>query len=200
MLANLDATNTLSGLWRTVDPATTGTWPPVATTAALRLGTLTVTRPDATTVLQSWLQADSATEWTRRYLAGSWSGWSRGLPVTGTVAMSGTTPTGSVIQRGTGAQGEFVRFADGTQICTHSLSIGPINLAVGSLFQGSVAVTWTFPAAFSALPVVSGLTSSTTAWLTAAAPVTTSVALRGLAASSQATAITAYLTAIGRWV
>ncbi len=200
VLANLDATTTLSGLWRTVDVQTTGTWPPVATTTALRLGTLTVTRPDATSLLQSWLQADSATEWTRRYLAGSWSAWSRALPVTGTVAMSGSTPTGAILQRGSNAQGEFVRFADGTQICTQVLAIGPCNLAVGSLFQGASTITWTFPAAFVAAPIVSGLTASTTAWLTAAAPTTTNVGLRGLAASSQATTINAHLTAIGRWV
>ena len=199
LLSNLDATTTLSGTWRTADPATTGTWPPAITTAAQRNGIMTVTRPDAATILQRWLQSDSATEWTRRNTGTGWNAWSRSLPVTGTVAMTAGLPTGAILQRGTGAQGEFIRFADGTQICTHSLAIGPINTALGALFQGAANVTWTFPAIFSSQPVVSGLTASTGAWLTAAAPTISSVALRGCAAASQPAAITAYVTAIGRW-
>ena len=35
----------------------------------------------------------------------------------GTVSQSGGTPTGAVIERGSNANGEYVRFADGTQIC-----------------------------------------------------------------------------------
>lgn len=200
LVANLDATTTLSGTWRTADTSTTGTWPPVATTAATRLGILTVLRPDAATILQRWLQTDTATEWTRRNAGAGWSTWSRSLPVTGTVAMSAGQPTGAVIQRGSTANGDFIRFADGTQICTFTLNIGPINLASGAIFQGSVNAIWTFPAAFAAAPVVTGLTSSTAAWITAAAPSVTSISLRGCAAVSQASAVATSVMAVGRWV
>lgn len=200
LVANLDATTTLAGTWRTVDVSTTGTWPPVATNAATRLGVLTVTRPDAATILQRWLQTDTATEWTRRNAGAGWSTWSRSLPVTGTVAMSAGQPTGAVIQRGTTATGDFVRFADGTQICTFALTIGPMNVATGAIFQGATNVSWTFPAAFAAAPAVSGMTASTGAWVTAAAPSLTSVVLRGCAAISQTAAVSASLMAIGRWV
>ena len=37
--------------------------------------------------------------------------------IVGTVAQSGGVPTGAIIQRGSNANGEFVRYADGTQIC-----------------------------------------------------------------------------------
>ena len=37
--------------------------------------------------------------------------------VLGTVSQSSGVPTGAIIQRGSGPNGEFVRFADGTQIC-----------------------------------------------------------------------------------
>lgn len=37
--------------------------------------------------------------------------------ILGAVSQSGGVPTGAVIQRGSNANGEFVRFADGTQIC-----------------------------------------------------------------------------------
>lgn len=57
--------------------------------------------------------------------------------ILGTVSQSGGVPTGAIIQRGSNANGEFVKYADGTLICYNN------NLATPS--QG---FTWTFPAAF----------------------------------------------------
>ena len=37
----------------------------------------------------------------------------------GTVSQTGGVPTGAVIERGSNANGEYVRWADGTQICTN---------------------------------------------------------------------------------
>jgi len=37
--------------------------------------------------------------------------------ILGTVSESSGTPTGAVIERGSNANGEFVRYADGTQVC-----------------------------------------------------------------------------------
>ena len=67
--------------------------------------------------------------------------------ILGTVAQSGGAPTGAIIERGSNANGEYVRFADGTQICWKSETVvvdDPIT---------TVTWPWTFPAAFSALPV-----------------------------------------------
>lgn len=199
LLASLDATTTPAGDWRTADTVTSGTWPPAATAGTPRNGIMTVQRPEAGTILQRWLQTDTATEWSRRNTGTGWSAWSRTLPVTGTVAMTAGLPTGAVIQRSTGTQGEFVRFADGTQICTHILALGATNTAFGSLFQSAATVTWTFPAAFATLPVVSGLSSAVSTWLSAAAPTTTTVALRGLSGATAATGVNAHLMAVGRW-
>lgn len=65
-------------------------------------------------------------------------------------------PTGAVIERGQNANGEYVRLADGTQICTQALSIGYYS---GSTLSGS----WTYPASFasSAGLVVSGMINMT---------------------------------------
>lgn len=41
----------------------------------------------------------------------------------GTVSQSGGTPTGAVIERGSNANGEYVRLADGTQICTAFITV-----------------------------------------------------------------------------
>ena len=40
--------------------------------------------------------------------------------ILGTVSESGGVPTGAIIERGSNANGEFVRYADGTQICTRN--------------------------------------------------------------------------------
>lgn len=55
----------------------------------------------------------------------------------GPVTQWGGTPTGAVIERDNNANGEYVRFADGTQICTNKVTS-----------SASGDVTWTFPAAF----------------------------------------------------
>lgn len=64
------------------------------------------------------------------------------------VCKSGTE-NGAIIERGSNANGEYVRFADGTQICTKFITI---NLAINeaSTMYGYVSTPqyWTFPATF----------------------------------------------------
>lgn len=55
----------------------------------------------------------------------------------GAVSEIGETPTGAVIERGSNVNGEYVRFADGTQICTHKM-----------VTSASAAVLWTYPITF----------------------------------------------------
>lgn len=73
------------------------------------------------------------------------------------VSQSGGVPTGGVIERGSNANGEYVRFADGTQICTRDVfSTDGITTADGTLFVSSTDLTWTYPAAFASSPSVGG--------------------------------------------
>ncbi|MCB1410475.1 MAG: DUF2793 domain-containing protein [Rhodobacteraceae bacterium] len=72
--------------------------------------------------------ATGAVTWQEIPLPGRWLG---------TVSQSGGTPTGAIIERGSNANGEYVRFADGTQTCRAAKA--PVTLDE----------TWTFPAAFS---------------------------------------------------
>lgn len=67
----------------------------------------------------------------------------------GPVAQSGGAPVGAVIERGNNANGSYVRFADGTQICRHRLDDVAINSPLGGtgLYQ-SQNTSWVFPAAF----------------------------------------------------
>lgn len=121
--------------------------------------------------------------------------------ILGTVGQSGGVPTGAVIERGSNANGEFLRLADGTQICTRTnLSSANASTALGSLFRSSANVTWTYPAAFVAAPAVSGDVDEADCWLaTAGAPGTTSAALRVIAAVSKASALNVRAIAVGRW-
>lgn len=61
--------------------------------------------------------------------------------ILGTVSQSAGVPTGALIERGSNANGEYVRFADGTQICT-----------IQSNFTQAAEVVWSYPAVFAATP------------------------------------------------
>jgi hypothetical protein len=51
--------------------------------------------------------------------------------ILGTVSESGGVPTGSIIERGSNANGEFIKYADGTMICTSAYS--PSSSASGTV-------------------------------------------------------------------
>lgn len=73
--------------------------------------------------------------------------------ILGTVSQTSGVPTGAVIERGTNANGEYVRFADGTQICTRITL--DLLYASATICRGD----WTFPAAFASQPSVSVIPS-----------------------------------------
>lgn len=65
----------------------------------------------------------------------------------GTAAQTAGVPTGAVIERGSNANGEYTRYADGTQICHY---LHTVHYAASS----KLAALWTYPAAFSAEPAL----------------------------------------------
>ena len=76
--------------------------------------------------------------------------------ILGTVSQSGGVPTGAIIQHGSNANGEFVRLADGTQICWYVLNHASAQYAPDG--QTQLAFTWTFPATFVSAPPYVDLT------------------------------------------
>jgi hypothetical protein len=74
--------------------------------------------------------------------------------ILGTASQSTGVPTGAIIERGSNANGEYVRFADGTQICTRIAS--ETAEVTTSAFGGfkSADITWIFPAGFTVNPSV----------------------------------------------
>ena len=78
--------------------------------------------------------------------------------ILGTVSQSGGVPTGAIIERGSNANGEFVKYADGTMICITALSPmlrtgdgGPVDG-----FARSDTVSFTYAASFSSVDYVAG--------------------------------------------
>jgi len=67
----------------------------------------------------------------------------------GTVSESGGVPTGAIIERGSNANGEYVKFADGTMIARRRFFVTGISVAGSGYYSLPV---WTYP--------VSGNTSS----------------------------------------
>lgn len=68
--------------------------------------------------------------------------------VLGTVSQSGGVPTGALIERLATANGEYIRFANGTQICTGTIKV---TMATATYCRAE----WTYPAAFSDGPRIS---------------------------------------------
>lgn len=118
----------------------------------------------------------------------------------GVVSESGGTPSGAVIERGSNANGDYVRFADGTQICATALDPVGCTSTEGALFA-SPNVDWTFPIAFASgtIPAISGNGGATDRFLGCDTPTDTQAVVKVLSATSDANALSASVTAIGRW-
>jgi hypothetical protein len=139
-----------------------------------------------------------------RYLSGTsvWSNWTRSYDqrnLLGVVSQSGGIPTGAVIERGSNANGHYVRFADGTQICTGTGTRPGINSATGSSFKTAQGVT--FPAAFAAVPSCAAniREDSGDTWGSVSTVTTTGGLVKFFSSVSIATSVTFDYVAIGRW-
>lgn len=126
----------------------------------------------------------------------------------GTVSQSGGVPTGAIIERGSNANGEYVKFADGTLICTGVISL---NDNLGSTVNGWYRLNQnasSFASIFITIPRINfsvanaGTTGSYSivASDTSNNPTTTSYTgrVRGLVLGPTDT-IELYFVAIGRW-
>lgn len=154
-----------------------------------------------------WLAtATSPIRWTRWTSTnnGSWPNpWFK-MPgdMVGTVSQSGGVPFGAIMERGANANGEYVRFADGSQICTKSLSGTITATAFGTVFRDSTAIgAGNWAANFSAIPSVSAHMNNANAW---GAPFSASATGHGgmviyTASAVSGFALTVYMSAIGRW-
>lgn len=122
--------------------------------------------------------------------------------ILGTVSQSGGVPTGAIIEQGSNANGSYVRYADGTQICWKNITFGSFDI-VNAFFGGfrSTSIVWTLPASFSSTPTTSASGSGLESFGVCVASATTStVTVIFNAVSSQGSASrSAQIVAIGRW-
>lgn len=146
----------------------------------------------------------------RRKQNGIYSGWILSYDqetIVGTVSESSGVPTGAIIERGSNSNGQYVRFADGTQVCTTS-SLHNSNLGADVTVSGQ----WDFPASFDGLPWfigpswrgTGGLTASENAAerLSASATIQDSAYTYWALANNSSVSVPAArldLFAIGRW-
>ncbi len=118
----------------------------------------------------------------------------------------GSIAGGSIIERGSNANGEYVRFADGTQICTAAIYVtGGLTTNVGGVYHTPDQV-WTFPSGFISQPRCSGTEAGGVGgcWIARGLSTQTQItetqygfsAVRG--SSTNEIPLVA-LTAIGRW-
>ena len=105
------------------------------------------------------------------------------------------------IARGSNANGEFVRYEDGTQQCWHMIASGSVTTSVGALFQRSENESWTYPASFAAIPVVTGSLwrGGNVGGVSLMNPSTSTCPFMPWLATSTSGTFNVYLSAIGRW-
>ena len=63
--------------------------------------------------------------------------------ILGTVSQVGGVPTGAIIERGSNSNGEYVKFADGTVICTQTISRTDMDIA--ATYSVYNIESWTLP-------------------------------------------------------
>ncbi len=127
ILTDVDDPDTPCGLWAVLGSATANNASlPAALggTSGNKYAVIAVEKYSAVRVRQTvWSTvANDAKVFERWYRGLGWESWQLVYGqrnVLGTVAQSSGVPTGAIIERGSNANGEYVRFADGTQICTN---------------------------------------------------------------------------------
>lgn len=132
------------------------------------------------------------TPWREVYNAGS---------ILGTVSQSAGVPTGAVIERGINANGEYVRFADGTQICGISFTgaLSPTAYGSGGIYRS--IFTWTLPASHigDVSVCANGVDSVTHGWGGGLRATDSSVDVFWFSLASSITNSGIRLLTIGRW-
>ena len=108
---------------------------------------------------------------------------------------------GRAVERGSDANGEWVRFEDGTQICTHSLTGQSTATAAGALFTSATSTTWTFPKTFltGTLPSCHADVNAAGRWTNVWGVDNTKCAIREFNSASNASTFPLRCQATGRW-
>lgn len=126
-----------NGYYTVADLSSALNAPPGFTSGPASIHTVVANNTNNVTQIAFKLNGDGETA-IRHQRAGSWKDWRMiytQQSLLAPVAQSGGTPTGGVIERGSTPNGDYVRFADGTQICTNANA--PITTAPAE-FSGPI--------------------------------------------------------------
>ncbi len=213
ILADVDDPDTPCGIWAVLGSGTANNASlPAALggTSGNKYAVIAVEKYSAVRVRQTvWSTvANDAKVFERWYRGLGWESWQLVYGqrnILGTVAQSSGVPTGAVIERGNNANGEYVRFADGTQICTSVVTGIAIDNVLGSVYR-SDSFSWTFPAAFVVGSVngahvtgrLVGNDNSISVNAIGGGLLTAAAAIRAFAAVS-CSSQSVFVNAIGRW-
>ena len=103
------------------------------------------------------------------------------------------------VERGSNANGSYMRLADGTQICGTVIAGLEITTAADSIFRSN-STNWSFPAAFSVTPAVfASLSIIDTRWPSCRAVNTTTGQARQYRTASTTTLADYQFLALGQW-
>jgi hypothetical protein len=124
--------------------------------------------------------------------------------ILGTVSQSGGVPTGAIFQAGSNANGEFLQFASGWQICTKTLAIATgSTTAMGGVYASAATSAGAFPANFAQTPIVLANGTDTRGGGWAAMDIYPTATTWGSFSTRHGTSGgvsgTVYLVAVGRW-
>ncbi len=135
----------------------------------------------------------------------TWTPWFvSSAPIVGNVAFAAGLSTGSIIERGSNSNGEYVKLADGLMNAVFSRT-APITMtpygSVPGIYAGSFV--WTFPSAFTAAGsiVVTGVGADQSAvgWIGAIVTTGSTATVVYFSATQNVTAMNVCLAATGRW-
>ncbi|WP_339504056.1 pyocin knob domain-containing protein [Pseudomonas sp. RL_105y_Pfl2_101] len=158
--------------------------------------------------IQKYMTVTVGQEYERVLNNGTWLPWRKTYNsgnMVGAVSQVGGIPTGAIIESGTNSNGEYVRFADGSQICRYVHTTRLVTTASqGSLFLSPSGQALTFAMPFNSPPVVSPAptfdtaTGTSRAWLSNNPPTSSSVLLVAHGPLATSSCLPGYV-AVGRW-
>lgn len=122
--------------------------------------------------------------------------------IVGTVSQSGGVPTGAIFEKGSNANGEYTKFADGRMICTVRKSITVNSTAFGQVFRDIAPSegAWAYPASFIEGPSITPSLVYSYAWASLLTAGVSSCSITVLTASAvSSTSMPLCITAVGRW-
>jgi hypothetical protein len=116
-----------------------------------------------------------------------------------TAFIANTLASGAIIEKGSNANGRYIKYADGTMICENRQAITMAFGGAGSLYR-QLNVTYTFPVAFTVAPnCVASTYGQQNSWVGSADPSTTTLTLDVWNVVSATVGTGVQYIAIGRW-